>query len=784
MEPRVLQTLEYDKILELVAEQTSFEAGRQLIEQLTPTNRFETVQTILEETDEALTILRLRGHVPMGGMKDVRPHAKRAQMDGMLSSAELMEIASTIRASRIFRQFIEALLEDEKLDIPHMVGKKDAFPVLTELEHEINGAIDENGKVLDSASDKLRSIRQRLRAAEGRVRERLESYTRGRNASKMLSDAIVTIRNDRYVIPVKAEYRSHYGGVVHDMSSSGQTLFIEPDAVVQLNNEIRQYKVEEKEEIERILTILSQSVQAVAHELFILVNLLADVDAILAKAKYGAAHKYTKPAVNNDGYIRLAQAKHPLIEEKDVVANDIEFGRDITTIVITGPNTGGKTVTLKTVGLCTLMAQSGIPIPALDGSEIAVFSSVYADIGDEQSIEQSLSTFSSRMVNIVDILQKYDEKSLLLFDELGSGTDPQEGAALAISILDEVHGKGARVMATTHYPELKAYGYNRPGMTNASVEFDVNTLRPTYRLLIGVPGRSNAFEISKRLGLSMHIIERANAFTGTDRGEVESMIASLEESRLQAEKEAEETHAILIETERLKEELEENWKTYHDQKSSLEHKAKAEARKIVEAAQREAETVIAELRDLQLNAKANVKEHELIDAKKRLDDALPVEEQQQAVAKKQTRSLAVGDEVNVLQYGQKGTLIEKKVDEEWVVQIGILKMAISEDGLEYVKPKKEKATRTMMSVKNRSNAVKLELDLRGERYEEALRRTEKYIDDALLSNYHQVSIIHGKGTGALRQGVQQLLKRHSRVKSYRFGDAAEGGHGVTVVELK
>ncbi|HLR11448.1 MAG TPA: endonuclease MutS2 [Sporosarcina sp.] len=784
MESRVLQTLEYNKIIELVTEHTTFEAGKQLIEQLTPNNRFETVQTLLEETDEALTILRLRGHVPMGGMKDIRPHAKRAQMDGMLSSAELMEISSTIRASRIFRQFIETLIEDETLDLPHFTGKIEAFPILTELAREINEAIDENGKVLDSASEKLRSIRHRLRIAENRVRERLESYTRGRNAAKMLSDAIVTIRNDRYVIPVKAEYRSHYGGVVHDMSSSGQTLFIEPDAVVQLNNEIRQTKVEEKDEIERILLVLSQSVQAVAHELFILTNLLADIDAILAKAKYGAAHKYTKPTVNHEGYIRLAQAKHPLIDETEVVANDIEFGKNITTIVITGPNTGGKTVTLKTVGLCTLMAQSGIPIPALDGSEIAVFSSVYADIGDEQSIEQSLSTFSSRMVNIVDILQKYDDKSLLLFDELGSGTDPQEGAALAISILDEVHGKGARVMATTHYPELKAYGYNRPGMTNASVEFDVNTLRPTYRLLIGVPGRSNAFEISKRLGLPMHIIERANAFTGTDRGEVESMIASLEESRLQAEKEAEETHALLIETERLKKELEAEWNTYHDQKSSLAQKAKAEAKKIVEEAQREAETVISELRNLQMNTQATIKEHELIDAKKRLDDALPEADQQQMIEKKENRSLAVGDEVNVLQYGQKGTIVEKKGTDEWIVQIGILKMAIPEEGLEYIKPKKEKAPRAMVSVKNRSNAVKLELDLRGERYEEALRRTEKYIDDALLSNYHQVSIIHGKGTGALRQGVQQLLKRHSRVKSFRFGDAAEGGHGVTVVELK
>lgn len=785
MESRVLQTLEYDKIIALVAEHSTFSAGQALIEQLTPENNYETVVRLLEEMDEGLAILRLRGNVPMGGMKDVRPHAKRAQMDGMLSSVELMEISSTIRASRIFRQFIEAVLEDEDVQLPHFIGKKDAFPILTDLEREINQSIDENGYVLDSASVKLRSVRQSLRMQEGRVRERLESYTRGRNATKMLSDAIVTIRNDRYVIPVKAEYRSHYGGVIHDMSSSGQTLFIEPDGVVQANNEIRNLKVQEQEEVERILIALSISVQTVAHDLFVLVDLLAEVDAILAKAKYGTKHKYTKPKVNDEGYIRLSQATHPLIPVEEAVANDVEFGKEVTTIVITGPNTGGKTVTLKTVGLATLMAQSGLPIPALDGSETAVFSSVYADIGDEQSIEQSLSTFSSRMVNIVDILKKYDEHSLLLFDELGSGTDPQEGAALAISILDEVHGKGARVMATTHYPELKAYGYNRPGMTNASVEFDVDTLSPTYRLLIGVPGRSNAFEISERLGLSKHIIDRANSFTGTDRGEVESMIASLEDSRLRSEKDADETHEILLETERLKLELEEELKQFEQMKESLEEKAKAKAKAIVDSAKYEAEAVISDLRAMRLTAGSNVKEHELIDARKRLDDATPEDRKRAKVqAKAAPRPLQVGDEVQVLEYGQKGTLLEQKSDKEWVVQIGILKMSIKETGLEYVKPKKEQKPVVTTSVRGRSGHVKLELDLRGERYEDAIQRTEKYIDDALLSNYHQVSIIHGKGTGALRQGVQQYLKRHSRVKNFRFGEAGEGGHGVTVVELK
>ncbi|MBY0222438.1 endonuclease MutS2 [Mammaliicoccus sciuri] len=785
MEKRVLKTLEFNKIIQQVATHCTSVAGRAHVEQLTPSRELEDVRRLLEETDEGLALLRIRGNVPMGGIHDIRPHAKRAQIGGMLSAMELVEIADTIRASRILRQFLEAVTAEGEINIPHLIARKEAMPILTGVEHEINAAIDDNGRVVDSASSALRSIRQSLRVQESRVRERLESYTRGKNAAKMLSDAIVTIRNDRYVIPVKAEYRSHYGGVIHDMSSSGQTLFIEPDAVVQANNEIRSLKVKEQEEIEKILLALSASVREVAHDLFTLVQLLAEIDVILAKAKYGTANKCTKPAVNADGYMRLTKARHPLLPIEEAVANTIEFGQDITTIVITGPNTGGKTVTLKTVGLCTLMAQSGLPIPVLDGSEIAVFDSIYADIGDEQSIEQSLSTFSSHMVNIVDILKKFDDRSLLLFDELGSGTDPQEGAALAISILDEVHGSGARVMATTHYPELKAYGYNRPGVANASVEFDIDTLSPTYRLLIGVPGRSNAFEISKRLGLHNHIIDRAKGFTGEDRGEVDSMIASLETSRVQSEKDAERTHDLLLETEQLKKELNAKLAEFEEQKERLTEAAKERAKKIVEKAKSESEAVISDLRALRMNAGASVKEHELIEARKRLESATPAEKKKKAIkAKAAPRPLQKGDEVKVLAYGQKGTLVEKVSDKEWVVEIGILKMKLPELGLEYVKPEKEKKQVTSAAVRGRSGHVKLELDLRGERYEDAIARTEKYIDDALLSNYHQVSIIHGKGTGALQKGVQQYLKKHSRVNSYRFGEAGEGGHGVTIVELK
>lgn len=786
IEQRALKTLEFHKVREQVAAFCTNSIGKQAIDELVPETNFDTVVELLEEMDEGLAILRVKGNVPMGGIFDVRPHARRSQIGGMLSPMELMEIASTIRASRILRNFIEDIESENAIEIPHFIERKEQLPVLTALQHEINDCIDDNGAVLDSASTTLRSIRQSLRSEESKVRQKLENLTRGSNAAKMLSDSIITIRNDRFVIPVKQEYRSHYGGIVHDQSSSGQTLFIEPDAVIQANNEVQRLKVKEKAEIERILGELTLKVQEVGHEIFVLVQLLGEMDVILAKGKYGQANKCTMPKMNKDGYTRLVRARHPLLPIEEAVANTIEFGRDITAIVITGPNTGGKTVTLKTVGLCTIMAQCGLPVPALDGSELAVFEQIFADIGDEQSIEQSLSTFSSHMVNIVDILSKFDDKSLILFDELGAGTDPQEGAALAIAILDETVGRGARVMATSHYPELKAYGYNRPSVVNASVEFDIETLSPTYRLLIGVPGRSNAFEISKRLGLNVSVINHAKSFTGTDRHEVESMIASLEESRLRSEREADEAHLLLEEAQQIRAELEERLRIYDEKKENLEKKAKDKARKIVDDAKKEAETIISELRKMKENAALTVKEHELIDARKRLDDAAPIENkvlQKAVAARERKQNLQVGDEVKVLSYGQKGTIIQKAGD-EWVVQIGILKMKLPESDLEYKKPEKEQVTRPMMNVKNRNSIVKLELDLRGERYEEALLRTEKYLDDALLANYPRVSIIHGKGTGALRQGIQSFLKNHKRVKSYRYGEAGEGGFGVTVVELK
>ncbi len=588
-----------------------------------PSTQYEEVVKWQEATDEATTVLRLRGNVPLGGIFDVRPSVKRAEIGGTLSSNELLEVASTIYAARQVKQFIEQVVEDEDLQLPIITEHIEKLMPLPEVEQTIKMSIDENGTVLDGASDQLRGIRQKLRSTESRIREKLESLIRSSSAQKMLSDAIVTIRNERFVIPVKQEYRSAYGGIVHDQSSSGATLFIEPQAIVTLNNELQEAKVKEKQEIERILIALTVQVAEVANELRQNVYLLGELDFMFAKGRYSHELKASKPKMNDRGYIKLVKAKHPLIAQEDVVANDIELGDQYTSIVITGPNTGGKTVTLKTLGLFTLMAQAGLQIPALDGSEMAVFKHVFADIGDEQSIEQSLSTFSSHMVNIVDILQKVDHESLVLFDELGAGTDPQEGAALAISILDQVYERGARVVATTHYPELKAYGYNREGVVNASVEFDIETLSPTYKLLIGVPGRSNAFEISKRLGLSAEVIERAKGYIGSETNKVENMIASLEDSRRQSEHELEEAEELRKEAQKLHKELQSQIIEFNEKRDKLYEKAEEKAQATVKAASEEAEKIISDLRKMSQKNHALVKEHELIEARKRLEDAVP-----------------------------------------------------------------------------------------------------------------------------------------------------------------
>lgn len=781
MNERIMHVLEFNKIMNQLKTHAATSIGKERCVQLKPFSNIDDVRHLQSETDEAMQVERLNKSIPLGGIVDIRASLKRTEIAGILSPSECVEIANTLYGSRQVNTFINNL--DDPLPLLHVLGNR--IVVLKALEQDILSCIDEQGKMLDSASSRLKGIRSSIRTFETRVREKLDGYTKSK--SNMLSEAIITIRNDRYVLPVKHEYRQTFGGIVHDQSASGQTLFMEPKALIDLNNQLHEARLKEKEEIDRILRDLSEKVAANSTVIFENVTVLAEVDFIFARAKLGMQMKASMPELNDSGVINMKQARHPLIPDEQVVANDIQIGEDYTAIVITGPNTGGKTVTLKLIGLCILMAQSGLQIPALDGCELAVFQDVYADIGDEQSIEQNLSTFSSHMTNIIDIIPRVNHQSLVLFDELGAGTDPQEGAALAMSILDDCIQRGARVIATTHYPELKAYGYNRESVVNASVEFDVETLQPTYRLLIGVPGRSNAFEISDRLGLSHDIIQHAKEHVGVDSSNVENMIVALEETRKKAEGDFDEAHEVLIASEQLQKEIKHAWNSFEQKREHLYKKAEEKAEKALNKARSEAEEIVAELRNMQ--AGAGVKEHELIEARKMLDDVEPnlTANKQHADTPHEAPTpgeIQVGDEIKLLTLKQKGTVAEKLGKDEFMVQIGAMKVKASRDNLQVIKQKESEKPTPVTTVKASQVTIRPELDLRGQRYEEAMIQLERYMDDVLLQNYPNVTIIHGKGTGALRNGVKEFANHHPYIKSHRSGNQNEGGSGVTVFELK
>ncbi len=785
MKKKVLETLEFTKVIQQLEAHAASSLGAEKCSRLVPLTDLEAVLEAQKETDEAATAYRLKGFVPLDGIHDIRAHVKRAMISGMLSPNELMEISATLRTTRGLVRFLGEFGENET-DLPILSGYRNSLDAPKELSICLTEAISETGEVLDSASDNLRFLRHKLQSDGVRVREKLESLLRSSSVQKMLSDTIITIRGDRYVLPVKLEYRQHFGGVVHDQSASGQTVFIEPQSVQQLNNALSDIRLKIQIEIDKILFKLSAAVAEYADSLLQNVEILGHIDFAFAKAKYGKVIGGSRPLMNDHGFIQLNKARHPFIPINEVVANDVVIGADYSTIVITGPNTGGKTVALKTVGLCTLMAMSGLQIPAHDGSEVAVFKQVFADVGDEQSIEQSLSTFSSHMVNIVEILEDLDHESLVLFDELGAGTDPGEGAALAIAILDESMNRGARVIATTHYPELKAYGYNRENVMNASVEFDVETLSPTYRLLIGIPGKSNAFEISRKLGLNERLIINARKMVGTDTNAVENMIVALEQARNIAEEHQKDAEARLEEVTSLRAELENALLTYQEQKETQLEKAQKEAIGIIEKAKHDADEIIRELRSMRLNAQSSSTEKDWTKVKKRLDEAKPetVVKESVKMRKKHLPSFEAGDDVIVLSLDQQGVLLERSGADAWTVQLGIMKMKVAITDMTLVNKAKKPEMRQVTILRGKSTPVTSKLDLRGERYEAALMRLEKFLDDALLANYPSVSIIHGHGTGALRQGVHQYLKRHRAVKSYRFGGQGEGGMGATIVELK
>ncbi len=786
---KILQTLEYRKILNSLAQYTQTSMGKEQAEELKPQTDLEPVKDLLAATDQAYTVDRLKGNPSFRGVTDINDALKRARIGGTLSPHELLATSNTINGSRRIKRFIAGIHEEEKIDI--LFNLSDLISEQKPLEDAIRICIDDAAEVLDSASAELAQIRRELRGGEVRIREKLESMIRSQSVAKMLQDQLITIRGDRFVIPVKAEYRSYFGGIVHDQSGSGATLFIEPESIVAMNNKLKETRIREEREIEVILQKLTAKVGEEADLLSIDVDLVGQLDFMFAKARLAHVMKASLPRMNDRGYIKLRKGRHPLIPAEQVVPLDVELGNSYTSIIVTGPNTGGKTVTLKTIGLLNLMAMSGLFVPAEEGSQMCVFDAIYADIGDEQSIEQSLSTFSSHMTNIIRILNQMTPKSLVLLDEVGAGTDPAEGSALAIAILEHIHRMGCRMIATTHYSELKAYAYERKGVINASMEFDVNTLSPTYRLLVGVPGRSNAFAIAERLGLPGSILEFARGEVKEEDQRVEHMIASLEENRHTAEVEREKAEQVRKEMEQLRERHQQELQKLEEQRDKLVDKAKSDAKIIVDKARGEAEEIISDLRKLAQEEGASVKEHKLIAARKRLDEAEPQQSRKTAAQRaiKQQRSIEPGDEVRVYSLNQKGHVVEMAGSKEAVVQLGIMKMKVGLNDLELVSSPAEstkpspKQHATVLK-RTRDANVRNELDLRGANLEEALIEVDRFLDEAFLGNLGQIYIIHGKGTGILRTGIQDYLRKHKHVKSHRLGNYGEGGNGVTIAELK
>lgn len=793
MNEKVLKTLEFDKIVEKLKDRASSSLGKELAEKLVPSGDFEEVKQALKETTDAVTCILRKASPPLGGIHDIRSYIQRAEAGGMLNPGELLKIADVLRASRNLKGYVSQdkmeLEEDNTVSLLCSSLGTDKS-----LEERLYQAIENEDELSDYASPALAAIRRDIRRMQDSIKERLNSIIRSAQNRKIMQDAVVTLRGDRYVVPVKAEYRSQFPGLVHDMSQSGATIFVEPMAVVELNNEIRQLKSKEEREIERILTELTGEVAEISDMLRENVKLLAHIDFLFAKARLSLDLKCTEPVLNRERRIIIRKGRHPLIDPAVVVPVDIRLGEDFSTMVITGPNTGGKTVTLKTTGLFVLMTQAGLHIPAAENSEMCVFSKVFADIGDEQSIEQSLSTFSSHMTNIVDILKDVDEYSLVLFDELGAGTDPTEGAALATAILDRLTQRGIRTMATTHYSELKVYAMTTPGVQNACCEFDVETLRPTYRLLIGIPGKSNAFAISKRLGLDESIIEDAKRFLRSEDIQFEELLSDIQKNRLETEKERERAEKEMMEIEKLKEAAQEQKRKTETEKESILNQARKEARSILADARRQAEEIMEKLKELEKAYQQRNIEREAMELRTKMRQKINELDARMAESvlprkgyAKPPENLKPGDTVMIINLNQKGTVLEEPdKDGNVLIQAGIMKIKMHITQLRLIDEQQAvtDSIRTTRVKSVKAGNVSLELDIRGYNIEEARERIDKYIDDAIIAGLHEVSIIHGKGTGALRKGVHEYLSRHPNVESFRLGKYGEGETGVTVVTLK
>ena len=778
MNKKILDILEFDKVKQLFEPYLQTEQGEMELAALTPTDKKESIETAFMELEDMEQILLEEPRFAVSTIQDVRPVAKRLEMEAALNIDELLALKAVLRVTHELKDFYDNLenvrlerlnrLFDNLVDLPRLQGGLQA--------------INEGGFVESFASEKLAKIRRRIQENEHQVREILQDLLKSK--ADMLADAVIASRNGRNVLPVKNTYRNRIAGVVHDISASGNTVYIEPRAVVNLNEEIANHRADERYEIIQILEELSDTLRPHAAEIANNAWIIGHLDLIKAKYRFMRDCKAVVPEVSSNRSIQLLQLRHPLIE--NAVANDLHFTEDLTEIVITGPNTGGKTIMLKTLGLAQIMAQSGLPILADPGSRVGIFSQVFADIGDEQSIEQSLSTFSSHMTNIVSILNQVDTASLILLDELGAGTDPQEGAGLAIAILEDLRLRGIKTMATTHYPELKAYGIETAGVQNASMEFDTASLRPTYRFMQGVPGRSNAFEIARRLGLSETIIQDALKMTNTDN-DVNQIIEKLEAQTLESRKRLDTIQEVEQENLKFNRALRKLYNELTRERETELNKAREEAKEIVDMALSESDRILQGL-----HAKSQLKPHEIIEAKAQLKKLAPetVDLSKNKVLKKAKKSRApkVGDEILVISYGQRGTLVKQLRDGRWEAQVGLIKMTLEEKEFNLIKAEKEAAQpkKRQVNVVKRSNTSgpRARLDLRGKRYEEAMQELDGFIDQALLNNMAQVDIIHGIGTGVIREGVTKYLRRNKHVKSFEYAPQNAGGSGATIVTFK
>ena len=794
MEDKALRILEFDKILKKLSGMCASELGREFADELEPQKEISLVTRMLKETTDATDFIMRRGSPPLGGLHDIRSSLRRVELGSVLNPGELLKVADTLRAAQNLKNYSSFADKKDAEESNYISGLITAIESNKRVEDKISMAIVSEEEISDSASNTLSNLRRQIKEQQNTIKEKLNSMIRSSKYQKLMQESLVTMRGDRYVVPVKAEFRNEVPGLVHDSSASGATIFVEPMAVVEANNSIKQLKVKEQLEIERILSELTADIADIIEPLKSNISIFAAVDFAFAKAKLSLDLKCVCPKLNCDKRVNIKKGRHPLLDNKTVVPINLWVGDRFNTLVVTGPNTGGKTVTLKTLGIFTLMAQSGLHIPAAEGTELSIFKNIFADIGDEQSIEQSLSTFSSHMTNIVRILANADEHSLILFDELGAGTDPTEGAALAMSILERLHDKGAITVATTHYSELKVYALTTEGVENACCEFDVETLRPTYNLLIGVPGKSNAFAISKRLGLQDEILEKAKEFLSGEEIEFEDILMTIEKNRNDSEKERIQAESYKLEIEGLKKELEDQKQKLFVQKDKLLREAREEAKRLLLDAKQDVEGMLDDMKraakeqDEVLRNKAS----EEIRTKLRasiggLEGAISESLFPRQGFTKPPENLRPGDSVLIVNLNQKGTVVTPPdKDGEAIIQAGIMKINVHVTNLKLVDDQATVARKVGSGKIGvvKSMSISSQVDIRGTNVDEAVEVLGKFLDDAAIAGLTEVTIIHGKGTGMLRKGVQQYLKSNSHVKAHRLGNYGEGESGVTIVTMK